>query len=224
VENSIKLKFHTKQTMKKLILSTVILFAVLASSCTQRAENQIFNGRDLSNWGFVLEDTSLDPSQVFRVIDGGIISIRGDLGYMYTHETFTNYTLELEWRWPGEASNSGIFVLIEDTKNPFATCVEVQLWTGRAGDFVLLAGSDIAEFTVPPGEERPDFPIVEKRNPSNERPVGEWNHARIIVENGVITVYINGLLQNIGTSQVREGRIGLQSEGEEIQFRNIRLL
>jgi hypothetical protein len=207
--------------MKKAILSTMILFAVLLSSCTQKSENKIFNGKDLSNWGFVLQDTSLDPSQVFRVIDGGIISVRGDLGYMYTKETFTDYTLELEWRWAGEASNSGIFVLIEDTKNPFATCVEVQLMAGRAGDFVLLAGSDIAEFTVPEGEERPAFPIVQKRNPSNEKPVGEWNHAKIEVENGVITVHINGLLQNIGTSRVREGRIGLQSEGKEIRFRNI---
>jgi hypothetical protein len=207
--------------MKKAILSTMILFAVLLSSCTQKSENKIFNGKDLSNWGFVLEDTSLDPSQVFRVIDGGIISVRGDLGYMYTKETYTNYTLELEWRWAGEASNSGIFVLIEDTKNPFATCVEVQLRAGSAGDFVLLAGSDIAEFIVPEGEERPAFPVVQKRHPSNEKPVGEWNHAKVEVKDGVITVHINGLLQNIGTSQVREGRIGLQSEGKEIQFRNI---
>lgn len=100
--------------------------------------------------------------------------------------------------------------------------MEVQLWAGNAGDFVLLAGADIAEFVVPEGEERPAFPIAPKRHPSNEKPAGEWNHAKVHVLNGVITVHINGLLQNVGTSSVRRGHIGLQSEGKEIQFRNIR--
>ncbi|MDR1675932.1 MAG: DUF1080 domain-containing protein, partial [Tannerella sp.] len=38
---------------------------------------------------------------------------------------------------------------------------------------------------------------------------------------GQITVYINGVLRNTGTSPVREGYIGLQSEGSKIAFRNM---
>jgi hypothetical protein len=53
--------------------------------------------------------------------------------------------------------------------------------------------------------------------------VGEWNKAKIEVKSGVITIYINGELQNKGTNKVKKGYIGLQSEGGPIQFRNMKL-
>ena len=43
------------------------------------------------------------------------------------------------------------------------------------------------------------------------------------LEDGVITVYINGVYQNTGTNKVKEGHIGLQSEGKEVEFRNVTL-
>ena len=47
--------------------------------------------------------------------------------------------------------------------------------------------------------------------------------ANIFVKDGVITVYINGVYQNTGTNKVKEGHIGLQSEGKEVEFRNVTL-
>ena len=58
---------------------------------------------------------------------------------------------------------------------------------------------------------------------SSEKPAGEWNEANIFVKDGVITVYINGVYQNTGTNKVKEGHIGLQSEGKEVEFRNVTL-
>ena len=52
---------------------------------------------------------------------------------------------------------------------------------------------------------------------------GDWNRAKIDVKNGVIKVYINDLLQNTGTSNVKEGYLGLQSEGGLIQFRTVKV-
>ena len=49
------------------------------------------------------------------------------------------------------------------------------------------------------------------------------NEANIFVKDGVITVYINGVYQNTGTNKVKEGHIGLQSEGKEVEFRNVTL-
>ena len=223
--------------MKKTIFLVMIAVAVFASGCSQKKSNETCDKKeaccekkaccatdlfDLSNWNFVLEGDAVPACEVFSVKDG-VISIKGEpLGYMYTKEKYGNYTLELEWRWAGEESNSGIFVLIEEANNPFPKGVEVQLKAGNAGDFVLLAGSDLKEFVLPEGvTERPRFPIIPKREPSNEKPSGEWNKAKISVQDGVITVYINDVLQNVGTSTVMEGNIGLQSEGKEVQFRNI---
>ena len=78
------------------------------------------------------------------------------------------------------------------------------------------------EYVVPAGG-KPKFPVIQKRADSSEKPVGEWNKAKIEMRSGKITVTINGVLQNQGTNKVKEGYIGLQSEGGPIQFRNLRL-
>jgi hypothetical protein len=209
--------------MSKTNLSTFLLLLLfVASSCNQQQSGQIFNGKDLSNWKFVIENDAVPAEEVYSVNDG-VITIKGvPLGYMYTKEKFRNYTLELEYRWAENASNSGIFVLIEDPTNPFPKGIECQLKAGQAGDFVLLGGSDLNEYTLPEGvTEKPAFPVINKKESSSEKPTGEWNKAKIVVEDGKITVYINDVLQNIATSNTMEGHIGLQSEGESIQFRNI---
>lgn len=208
--------------MRKTNLSALILLLLLVTSSCNQQTGHIFNGKDLSNWNFVVENNNVPADQVYTVSDG-IITIKGEpLGYMYTKEKYSNYTLELEYRWEGEASNSGIFVLIEEPANPFPKGIECQLKAGQAGDFVLLAGADLNEYLLPEGvTERPKFPVIDKKEHSSEKPTGEWNKVKIIVNNGSITVYINDILQNIATSNVMEGHIGLQSEGEAIQFRNI---
>lgn len=205
----------------KTVLFTLSILLIFTVSCTQKESTQ-FKPTDLTAWNFVLENDSIPTTEVYSAQDG-IYQITGvPLGYMYTKEKFTNYTLEVEWRWTGEAGNSGIFVLIEEPGNPFPTGIECQLKAGKAGDFVLLAGSQMNEYQLPEGvTERPAFPVIEKQQPSNEKPAGEWNKAKITVDNGKVTVYINDELQNTGTSEVKEGHIGLQSEGQPIEFRNL---
>lgn len=210
--------------MSKTSLTTLFLLSVfIFNSCNQQS-GEIFNGKDLSNWEFVVENNTMPADEVYSVEDG-VITIKGEpLGYMYTKEKYSDYTLELEYRWVGEASNSGVFVLIEDPANPFPRGIECQLKAERAGDFVLLNGAELNEYVLPEGvTERPKFPVIEKKNQTSEKPVGEWNKVKIIVNQGNITVYINDILQNAATSEVMEGHIGLQSEGKSIEFRNIEL-
>ncbi|MDR2810561.1 MAG: DUF1080 domain-containing protein, partial [Tannerellaceae bacterium] len=176
-----------------------------------------------SNWNFVVDQNAVPAQEVYSV-QNGVIHIKGTpFGYMYTKEKYADYQLHVEWRWPNEATNSGIFLLIEDPKNPFPNGIECQLAAGNAGDFVLLGGSDLVEFQARPGAPRPNFPSVKKTNPSSEKSAGEWNEANIFVKNGTITVFINGVYQNTGTNKVKSGHIGLQSEGKDIEFRNVYL-
>lgn len=200
-------------------------FIFILSFCVGQINAQeveyLFNGKNLEGWRFILEDENLSEKDVFSVKDG-VIHITGPLGYMYTQKVYANYHLEVEWRWPnGVESNSGIFLLIEEANTPFPNGIECQLHAGDAGDFVLLGGSDLAEFENPKGKERPAFPVVKKRKESTENKAGEWNKADIYCYNGVITVYINGVFQNKGTNQNTTGYIGLQSEGKDVQFRNV---
>ena len=207
---------------KNLFWMIAGLLCFLVGSCGQK--ESLFNGKDLSNWKFVVDGDKVPAKDVYSVRDG-MIHIQGmPFGYMYTGKKYKDYTLELEWRWVGEAANSGIFLMIAEVKpgNPFPNGIECQLKAGNAGDFVMLGGSDMVEY-IAPASGRPNFPVIAKREASNEKPVGEWNKAKIAVKDGKITVYINGVFQNEGTNRIKEGHIGLQSEGGPIQFRNLKL-
>jgi hypothetical protein len=212
--------------MKHLFLPAAIaaLLSFLPVATAQQTV-KLFNGTDLSNWNSVVAENAVPANQVFSV-QNGVIHIAGTpFGYMYTKETYGDYRLHVEWRWPNkEATNSGIFLLIADPKNPFPNAIECQLAAGNAGDFVLLGGSDLEEFQSCSGVPRPGFPVVKRANPSSEKPIGEWNVANIFVKNGVITIFINGVYQNTGTNKVKSGHIGLQSEGKDIEFRNVYLV
>ena len=201
----------------------LVILTGSVSVATAQKKIKLFNGKNLSNWNFVVEKDAEPASQVYSV-QKGVINIKGaPLGYMYTKEKYSNYILHVEYRWAEGESNSGIFLLIEDPKNPFPNGIECQLAAGKAGDFVLLGGSDLAEFKTEPGKRRPAFPVVDKRNSSSEKAAGEWNSVDISVKDGVINVYVNGVHQNVGTNKVKSGHIGLQSEGKAVQFRNVTL-
>jgi hypothetical protein len=204
---------------KFIFLLTIMSLLCFTDGVKAQEVEKLFNGKDLSGWNFVVEKNSKPADQVYSVRDS-VIHINGTLGYMYTKKKYSNYVLHVEWRWPAEATNSGIFILIEDPKNPFPNGIECQLAAGDAGDFVLLGGSNLNEYKAPP-TGRPDFPVLKKANPSSEKPAGEWNHANIFVQDGVINVFINGIHQNTATNKVKSGYIGLQSEGKDIQFKNI---
>jgi Domain of Unknown Function (DUF1080). len=202
------------------LLLTVFFCAAFLPSCKE--SHCLFNGSDLDNWGFVLKDSTKSADQVFYIKDGNIHIAGEPFGYMYTKEIYDNFKLQLEWRWPEEASNSGIFLFVQNENQVWPNAIECQLKAGNAGDIVLLNGSDLSEYIVPEGEERPNFPIIKKQSESSELPVREWNKAEITCENGNITIYINGVLQNQGTKSLhKSGHIALQSEGKDIQFRNL---
>lgn len=141
--------------MKKRMLSMHVglpPFCVSEVMQVHRKTTKLFNGKDLAGWNFVVDKNSVPAEQVYSVKDG-VINIAGQpFGYMYTKEKYGNYKLHVEWRWPNgeEKANSGIFLLIADPANPFPNGIECQLCAGKAGDFVLLNGSDLAEFQNKP--------------------------------------------------------------------------
>jgi hypothetical protein len=204
---------------KVICLLSLFSFLCYVDNAKAQKVEKLFNGKDLSNWNFVTDKNVESADKIFSLHDS-LIHISGTLGYMYTKKKYGNFVLHAEWRWAAEATNSGIFVLIEEAKNPFPRGIECQLKAGSAGDLVLLGGSTLEEYKNPP-EGRPAFPVLKKANPSSEKAVDEWNHANIFVQDGIINVFINGVHQNTATSKVKSGYIGLQSEGKDVLFRNV---
>ncbi|MCX6333221.1 MAG: DUF1080 domain-containing protein [Bacteroidia bacterium] len=177
---------------------------------------KLFTGKDLNNWAFNLKDPSVDPARVFYVKDGMIHITGNPFGYMRTKEAYSDYVLHVEWRWPSEATNSGVFIHAQLPDTIWPKCIECQLAAGNAGDFICANGSNMNERTDKSKKS------VKKAAASSEKPIGEWNVMEVTCTTYTFIVYVNGVLQNKATGvSLTSGHICLQSEGKDIEFRNV---
>jgi len=211
--------------MKLRFIFILVFCAVFDGSLT--AQNQcapvvntsLFNGKDLHDWEFFLKDQAVDPTTVFMVKNAAIHITGNPFGYMRTKEQYSDYKLHLEWCWPVEASNSGVFIHAQEPDTIWPACIECQLMAGNAGDFICMAGADMNEHT-----DKSKI-VVAKKEASNEKPVGEWNTLEVTCKGNTIEVFINGTLQNKATGvTLSKGSICLQSEGKDVEFRNVFLM
>jgi len=216
--------------MKNKYLLTAMLALIVATiSATSYAQPKpgkaksrkgekilLFNGKNLKNWTFHLRDASVDPATVFTV-QNGVIHITGNpFGYMRTKDQYSDYNLHVEYRWAAEPTNSGIFIHARLPDTIWPECIECQLAAGNAGDFICMGGTDMNERTDKSSR------VVRKMAASTENPAGEWNTVEIFCKGNTIEVSVNGVLQNRGTGiTVSGGHICLQSEGKDIEFRNV---
>jgi len=208
--------------------------AALALTLSGRADDKakpaapikLFNGTDLSGWTAFLDPKAKDvtPADVWSVKDGVLRCKGKPYGYLLTEKEYGDYVLTVEWRWPGKAGNSGVFMHVSGPNKIWPKGVEAQLWSGHAGDFWLVDG-----FKLDVAKERQDkrtprhYYRINKDTPV-EKKIGEWNKYEITCKGDTIKLVVNGQLVNEGTrAEATKGKILLQSEGAPIEFRNVTL-
>ena len=194
---------------------------------TQPVENKVektylFTG-NFNNWVLKIADETVDPNTIFTIENDSIIHVKGDpFGYMRTVGVYSNYKLHVEYCYPFELSNSGVFVHMQEPDNVWPVCIENQLAAGSAGMFVLMNGANANEADQEKAAQKVEFNVINKQADSSEKAQGEWNTIEIICQGDQITNYVNGVLQNKATGlNVTEGHICLQSEGKDILFKNV---
>jgi hypothetical protein len=58
----------------------------------------------------------------------------------------------------------------------------------------------------------------------SEMPLGEWNTMKITCKGNEVIVHVNGTLVNHGSNcTASSGKIALQAEGSEVEFRKVEL-
>ena len=134
-------------------------------------------------------------------------------GYLCTRKSYSNYVLTLEFRYPEQAGNSGVFHYISGEHKVWPACVEVQGLYQRLAQIFPLGGA-----------EGPRSDGDEEARTRARKPHTEWNHLEITSQDGVIGAKLNGVfIGQSGPYPVRQGPIGLQSEGAPVHFRNIEI-
>jgi hypothetical protein len=212
-----------------VIYRTIALFCALCSlPALARAQDAkptpLFNGKDLSGWVWVQgnkggeEKVTID--KVWSVKPDGIIHDNGKpIGYIRTERDYTNYKLTLEWRFPAKPGNGGVLLRMIGEDKVWPKSIEAQLQHENAGDFW-----NIDEFPMKAAPDRTKGRNTKNEHPHNEKPLGEWNKYDITVDGGRVELKVNDLVQNVATDcQITPGKICLQAEGSEMEFRNVEL-
>ena len=221
--------------MKPLLLLSLLTLLADPSAAQPQAV-PLFNGRDLTGWRADVPamDTSASAASPFSVRDGFLVSAGEPPGHLLTDAVFQDYRLEVQYRFPSTPGNAGVLVHASTPRalyEMFPKSIEVQMMHENAGDFWCI----VEDIEVPDMEARrgpPDtWGITEGEarrilnlTDGSERPVGEWNTMIIEAVDRSVRVWLNGDLVNDGFNATADhGRIALQSEGSEVEFRKVAL-
>lgn len=215
-------------------LAVVLLTTSLRAPAADSDWVPLFNGRDFAGW------TNANCAPETWTVRNGVIHCTGKpVGGLRTLRQYENFILECEWRHLSSGGNSGVFIWgspINAPGVPFLRGIEVQVLDhGYAADFEKRTGKKAEWFTT----HGDVFPIhgatmdpIGRSNgkrsfPSEERskPSPEWNHYRIVANDGKIRLSVNGKEVSGGDNcNYRKGYLALESEGAPVEFRNLRIM
>ena len=171
----------------------------------------------------------------WEIADGALVALAQDDGHdIVTDDEFENFELVVDWKLSARA-NSGIFyhVVEQGYKVIYASGPEYQIidddgWPSRLEEWQHTG----ANYAMHP-------PLARAA-----KPVGDWNHTRIVVNRGHVEHWLNGAKtadymlwtpeweklvaagkwkDYPGYGRARKGRIGLQDHGNKVWFRNIKV-
>jgi len=218
--------------------TAVLAIFCLFSSCQRNLQEPVnlFNGTDFTGWHIDVPamDDNDSVSSPFIIRNGTLVSLAEPQGHIITDKVYSNYRLEVEYRFAGEPGNCGVILHASTPRllyDMFPKSIEAQLMHENAGDFWCIREDikvqdmearrgDPSHWGTSEGKLRRILNLTD----SSENPAGEWN--RMVVEcfGNEIKVWVNGDLVNYGFGcTASEGQIALQAEGSEVEFRKVAL-
>ncbi len=159
----------------------------------------------------------------WREETGMLITSGNPKGYAHSQKSYRNFTWRLEYRFvpPVGASdaaeldkcNTGFMIHIQEPHKVWPRSLEVQ-------------GKQVEMCSIKSNGGAPDLVIQDDHaaRESARKPVGEWNSVEIVSRDGTLSSTLNGVpICTSEAGELTEGRIGLQAELFEVQFRNMRI-
>ena len=95
---------------------------------------------------------------------------------------------------------------------PASATLQAQGQNSSHGNFIFI------------GTKGSDVKFDSKALKTARKKVGEWNTTEVISKDGELTAKVNDAEVASGKGELMEGTLGLQSEGAEIHFRNIKIM
>ncbi len=190
----------------------------------------LFDGQSLAGWRNYQAGDVKDGWDVSH----GTLRLRGEGGDLLTTEAFEQFDLSLEWR-VSAGGNSGVFVLADEEEDRvYYNAPEIQ----------ILDDVEHPDNKDPTHRSGSLYDLVAAPADS-QKAAGEWNLMRVKVEQRRLSVWQNDYLVTeldlnspewaamvadskfaawSGFGKNQRGHIGLQDHGNEVAFRNIKIL
>ncbi|MGA2268680.1 MAG: DUF1080 domain-containing protein [Bryobacteraceae bacterium] len=153
----------------------------------------------------------VDPAQHTLICSGD-----GGHEYLRYDKELGDFIFEVDWRFTprGEGEtryNSGVIVRMSKYGE-----IWYQAQTGLRGGY--LFGENLVEGAI----QR--FNLSKEMKENRVKPAGEWNHYEIRAQGSHLTLAVNGAVVNeLPNCSLLRGYIGLEAEGFEVTFRNLKL-
>jgi hypothetical protein len=207
----------------------------LSAEEAQNGWKLLFDGKTLEGWRSFQNDSlkawAVEDECIARVAEGNDIM---------TKDEYENFELKLEWKISPEG-NSGVFyhVVEGDHKTTYETAPEMQIIDAAIGRYATDGSSPVTDKQKSGANY--DLHPVDK---DYTKPVGEFNEAHIICNNGKVQYFLNGNKTSDfemwtpewkkivkgskfdkmkGFGEAKKGYIAMQNHGDKVWFRNIRV-
>lgn len=181
----------------------------------------LFNGKDLSGWVPVVQNQDktfkkylegeVHEQSTYYVKDGMLCTTGAPHGYIRTAGVYDNYVFHVELRYslPRPAGgNSGVLIHIQKD-GVWPKAIECQGYQSHMGRVFPISPA-----TLDGGEM---FHAA-------ANPPGEWNTFEVYSEEGRVAMVLNGKLVGLAANaKPFLGYIGLESSGDPLEFRNIKI-
>ena len=212
-----------------------------ATTGAEATMNTLTEAERAAGWELLFDGTSMEGWRGYNqeglpegwAARDGMLTRVGPGGDIITDREFADFELSLEWRLE-EGGNSGVFYrAAEGEEWMYHSAPEMQVLDDNGHvdgqDPLTSAGSNYGLHPAPRG-------VV--------NPVGEWNHARILVDGTHVEHWLNGskiveyelgdadwearvadskFAQWPAYGRAERGHIGLQDHGDPVWYRNIKV-
>lgn len=217
------MKIASRSFFAAIFSIAFVITGCKTASSQKSSAVEVFNGRNFDGWTFCMKNNA-DPMKTWSVSDGVIHCAGKPLGYARTKKPYHDYTLTCVWRFAKldpnpKVNNSGILIHIQPPDVVFPDCVQCQGLYQHQGDLILEDGAGADGY---PWSGR--NVTIPQQGPANENPAGEWNTNQVVCQGNNLGLFVNGKAMNqITGCNLSSGYIGIQSEGGDIEIRQLSL-
>ena len=229
----------------------IVAAMALAVSCSGLVfgQNTLTRKEEKAGWKLLFDGTTTTGWRNFnsntlgsgwKVEDGALyldnsVSEREERGDIITHDEYENYELALEWKIDSCGNSGIIFNVVEDPKYhaTYVTGPEMQVLDNTCHPDAKIEKHRAGDL----------YDLI-KCSKETVKPAGEWNHVRLVSNDGKYEFWLNGtqvvsfemhtpawdtMVQNSKFNTMPDfgkatrGHIALQDHGDKVWFRNIKI-